>query len=150
MSEKPKRDDNIDYRVDQRLGNGNTEQKLPFWQISVYALLVAMLVTSFVVIFNLNGKMDSLRKQNSGLRAAIRGQMSSLYPDSAKRSLSVNGQPAICVQGNWNESNEWSAAADTTTLVWSINSISKSVSQSGLKLSCEDLSRLTKSLISKP
>jgi hypothetical protein len=69
-----------------------------------------------------------------------------LYPDDAKQSVTIGSQTAVCVQGSWNERQEWLELADAGALEWSANGFSYHIGHSGLSLSCDDLIRIAQSL----
>ncbi len=68
------------------------------------------------------------------------------YPDTAMRSVSVSGYSGICVQGSWNERQEWVASADAGALEWSTGDFWYRISHSGIGLSCENTVRIARSL----
>jgi len=69
-----------------------------------------------------------------------------LFPDDAKQPVKVNGQSAFCVQGSWNERQEWISTADAGHLEWSANSFLYTIGHSGLGLACSDLIKIAESL----
>ncbi len=69
------------------------------------------------------------------------------YPDASKQPVMVNGQPAICIQGAWNEWQEWNGAADTGALEWSANGFTYHIGHSNLGLTCSDLIKIAESLL---
>ena len=69
-----------------------------------------------------------------------------LYPDEAKQSITIGGQAGVCVQGSWNERQEWLALADAGALEWSANGFWYRIGHSHLGLSCENLVRIAQSL----
>ncbi|MCH8341575.1 MAG: hypothetical protein IIA51_08485 [Chloroflexi bacterium] len=69
-----------------------------------------------------------------------------LYPDEAKQSITIGGQACVCVQGSWNERQEWVASADAGALEWSANGFWYRIGHSHLGLSCENLVRIAQSL----
>ena len=69
-----------------------------------------------------------------------------LYPDDAKQSVTIDGQTGVCMQGSWNERQEWVALADAGALEWSANGFSYHIGHFGLGLSCENLVRIAQSL----
>ena len=69
-----------------------------------------------------------------------------LYPDDAKQSVTIGGQTGVCVQGSWNERQEWMALSDAGALEWSANGFSYHIGHFGLGLSCENLVRIAQSL----
>jgi hypothetical protein len=69
-----------------------------------------------------------------------------LYPDAAKQPVMVNGQSAVCVQGAWNEQQEWNATADVAALEWSADGFTYRMGHSGLSLTCNDLIKIAESL----
>lgn len=139
MSLQPKRDDDIDYRIKNQSQQITKDPKYPLWQFGLYGLLILIFLTTLAIINNLNSKINYIQQQNSVLRAVPRGEGTSLYPESSKRTFYVKGEPAICVQGTWNEQNEWDETADTTTLIWSKDKTPISIIQSGQGYSCDDL-----------
>jgi hypothetical protein len=64
------------------------------------------------------------------------------YPDAATQQVTVNGQPGVCMQGTWDEQDQWQAEADVGTLEWSAKGFSYRISHTGLGLRCEDLLRI--------
>ncbi len=69
-----------------------------------------------------------------------------VYSEAAKQQVTVNGRAAICVQGAWNEHQEWMDTADAGALEWSANGFTYHIGYSHLGLSCGDLIRIAKSL----
>jgi hypothetical protein len=68
------------------------------------------------------------------------------FPENAKQSVMVKGQPAVCVQGTWNENGDWLAAADAGALEWLADGFFYHIGHAGLSLRCEDLIRIAESL----
>jgi hypothetical protein len=69
-----------------------------------------------------------------------------LYPDDAKQSVTIGGQTGVCVQGSWNDRQEWMASVDAGALEWSANGFSYHIGHFGLGLSCENLVRIAQLL----
>jgi hypothetical protein len=69
-----------------------------------------------------------------------------VFPETAKQPAKVNGQSAFCVQGSWNEKQEWISTADAGHLEWSANGFLYTIGHSGLGLTCNDLIKIAESL----
>ncbi len=65
-----------------------------------------------------------------------------LYPEAAQQPVTVHGQPAVCVQGDWDVHGQWQAEVDVGALEWTAAGFSYRIRQVGLRLSCEDLLRV--------
>jgi hypothetical protein len=68
------------------------------------------------------------------------------YPEAAQQPATVNGQPALCVQGTVNAHGQWQTEADTDVLEWTAGDLSYHISHSGLGLDCETLLRVAESI----
>lgn len=64
------------------------------------------------------------------------------YPETARQPVTVNEQPAVCVQGTWDKQGQWQAGADAAALEWASEGFSYRISHTGLGLTCEDLLRI--------
>lgn len=67
------------------------------------------------------------------------------YPKTSIQQVTVNGQPGICVKGDWDKQGQWQADADAGALEWSDNGLIYQISHTGLKLRCDDLLRMATS-----
>lgn len=68
------------------------------------------------------------------------------FPDAAKEQVMVAEQPAVCVQGAWDNAGQWHADADSGMLEWSANGFHYRIGHSGLKLTCDELIRVAASI----
>lgn len=68
------------------------------------------------------------------------------FPDAAKEQVSVAEQPAICVQGAWDNAGHWQADVDAGMLEWTADGFHYRIGHSGLGLTCNDLIRIAASL----
>ncbi len=62
-----------------------------------------------------------------------------LHPQTATQPVTVYGQPAVCVQGDWDVHGQWQAEADVGVLEWTAAGFSYRIRQVGLGLSCAGL-----------
>jgi hypothetical protein len=68
------------------------------------------------------------------------------FPNNARQTATVSGQPALYVHGAWTARGEWSDQADAGTLEWSAGGFSYHLSYSGLGLTRDELVRIAESV----
>jgi hypothetical protein len=71
---------------------------------------------------------------------------SDAYPQAAQQPVTLAGQPAVCIQGDWDDQRQWRADADAGLIEWSAGAYSYRIVQTDLGLSCADLVRVASSL----
>ena len=72
----------------------------------------------------------------------IQGLQEKPLPEADLQPVSVNGGPGVCIQGLWDEQNQYLADVDAATLAWSEADFSYRINQTGLGLLCTDLVRI--------
>ncbi|GAB4577427.1 MAG: hypothetical protein Fur0022_01580 [Anaerolineales bacterium] len=75
----------------------------------------------------------------------IQGVQEKPLPEADLQQVTVSGEPGVCIQGLWDEQNQYHADVDAATLEWSEGDFSYRISQTGLGLLCEDLLRFARS-----
>ena len=69
-----------------------------------------------------------------------------IFPDTARQPVRVNDQSAECIQGAWDEQDEWRSEADVVTLEWSAGRFFYHMQASDLDLDCAALIEIAASL----
>ena len=64
-----------------------------------------------------------------------------VYPKAVQYQGTIQGQPAICIQGAWDEQHRWQAMADAGILTWTAGDFRYRISHAGLGFRCADLLR---------
>jgi hypothetical protein len=67
------------------------------------------------------------------------------YPVAAQQKEMVNGQPGTCVQGAFDEQQQWQDNADAGILEWIADGVTYRISHKGLGLRCDDLLSMLRS-----
>lgn len=69
-----------------------------------------------------------------------------VFPNHAKQATTVNGNPAVCVEGSWNSLNQWKPNNDAIHLGWSDGTLSYRLGGSGLQLDCDEAVKIAESI----
>ncbi|NOK61696.1 MAG: hypothetical protein GFH27_549313n104 [Chloroflexi bacterium AL-W] len=69
-----------------------------------------------------------------------------VFPEHAKQETTVNGNPAVCVEGAWSPLNQWQPNSDAIHLGWSDGTLSYHLGGSGLQLDCDEAVKIAESI----
>ncbi len=85
-----------------------------------------------------DGKARLMIETSQGVR-----DYSADYREASKQQVTVKGGTGICVQGALDDTGHWQNKADAGALAWSADGLSYRISTTNLKLTCEELLRIT-------
>ncbi len=85
-----------------------------------------------------DGKARLVIETSQGVR-----DYSSDYREASKQQVTVKGGTGICVQDALDDTGHWQNKADAGALAWSADGLSYRISTVNLKLTCEELLRIT-------